>query len=327
MSDIRSPDTRYPSRREMIALGIGAFVVAAAPFARGRRRLARRTIPVMGTIGEIAVVHRDPVYAHAAIDAGFAELRRVERLMTRFASTSDVGRVNSCAARDVVRVSPDTAHVVRAAIAWAEGTDGQFDPCLGRVAELWDVEHRHVPPPASGIHRLAGRGFYRLLDVDGAAVRLTDRDAALDLGGIGKGYGVDRAVAALRDWGITQAFVNVGGDLYALGGSEDGDSWKVGIQSPSDPSGIESSFRLSDAAVATSGDYLRYFDYGGRRYHHLFDPATGAPRQSAIHSVTIRADRCLTADAAATAAFGLSASAAVALLRRRAPDAEVVRVL
>jgi thiamine biosynthesis lipoprotein len=326
MTDLAT-NTRYPSRREVVALGIGAFVVASLPLARRRGRLVRRSLPVMGTIGEIAVVHRDRAYAHAAIDAGFAELRRVERLMTRFAHTSDVGRINLAATRDGVRVSAETIAVLRASLDWAEGTDGAFDPCLGRAAELWDVEHHHQPPREPLVRRLAGRKLYRTLDLDGSAVRLADRDAAVDLGGIGKGHGVDRAVAALRDWGITQAFVNVGGDLYALGASDDGDRWSVGIQSPADPTAIESTIQVSDAAVATSGDYLRYFDYRGRRYHHLLDPATGAPRQSALHSVTVRADRCVTADAAATAVYGQPAEAAQAVLRRRAPDAEVVRVL
>jgi thiamine biosynthesis lipoprotein ApbE len=90
----------------------------------------------------------------------------------------------------------------------------------------------------------------------------------IDLGGIAKGYGVDRAVEALRAWGVTSALVNVGGDLYALGSSEDGDEWEVGIRSPEDPSRLKGVIRIEDRAVATSGDYERFFDYGDRRFHH-----------------------------------------------------------
>jgi thiamine biosynthesis lipoprotein len=131
-------------------------------------------------------------------------------------------------------------------------------------------------------------------------------------------------VAALREWGIRRGLVNVGGDLYALGTSEDGDPWMVGIRSPDDPRALSGKIAVADAAVATSGDYLRAFRHGGRVYHHLLDPATGAPRQTAVHSVTVRGPTCLAADAAATAVFGLPAREANALLSRSGAGLEVV---
>jgi thiamine biosynthesis lipoprotein len=158
-------------------------------------------------------------------------------------------------------------------------------------------------------------------------VRFSEADVEIDLGGIAKGYGVDRAVQALREWGITNALVNVGGDLYAMGSSEDGDPWKVGVRSPRDPSEISEQFEISDAAVATSGDYMQYFRHNGRQYHHLLDPKTAEPRQSAVHSVTIKADDCLTADAAATAVFGMSNGHAAHLLSVRAPTARIVSTI
>ena len=301
---------RHPTRREVIALGVGSFVVAAVPFARFRRTpLVRRTIPVMGTLAEVAVVHRDEPLAQRAIDAAFAELRWVESTMTRFAPTSEVGIVNARAATDGVRVCAATADVFEAGLDWAHATDGAFDPCLGRAVELWDVGNRHEPPAAEAVQPLAGRHLYRGLDLDrdadGATVRFADAQASVDLGGIGKGYGVDRAVRALREHGIDRGLVNVGGDLYALGTSEDGDPWQVGIRSPADPRELVGRMPLSDAAVATSGDYLQHFDYQGRRYHHLLDPNTGEPRKTTVHSVTVQAPSCMHADAAATAVFGL----------------------
>jgi len=329
----RDPSTvRHPSRREVVALGVGAFVVATIPFVRSRRvALVRRTVPVMGTIGEIGVVHRDERYAHAAIDAAIEELRLVERLMTRFAETSEVGRANRLASREGVAVSAPTATVIEEALLWAESSDGAFDPCLGRVTELWDVGHRNAPPSASDVTRLAGQRLYRALDLDrrggGGRVRFASNDVAIDLGGIGKGYGVDRAVAVLREWGIERGLVNVGGDLYALGASEDGDPWKVGIRSPSDPSQLAGKLEVSDGAVATSGDYLQFFRYGNKRYHHLLNPVTGAPRETAEHSVTVRAESCMAADAAATAVFGMARRPADGLLRNRAPGAAIVSAL
>lgn len=315
------PPVVHPTRRQMIALGVGAFVVGVAPFLRRRGdRLVRRTVPMMGTFAELGVVHDDPVIAHACVDAGVAELRRVEWAMSRFTATSDVGRANRLAVRDAVEVSPATATVLEAAIDWAIASDGAFDPCMGRAVELWDVEHRSAPPADAAVRRLAARRLYRALDLSPGPrprIRLTDRDAAIDLGGIAKGYGVDRAVDALRRHGITRGIVNVGGDLHAIGRSADGDPWRVGIRSPSDPDGLTGTIEIADAAIATSGDYERFFDHRGRRYHHLLDPATAAPRASATHSVTVRAASCLDADAAATAVFGLDPAEAGRLLRGR----------
>jgi FAD:protein FMN transferase len=139
-------------------------------------------------------------------------------------------------------------------------------------------------------------------------------DVAIDLGGIAKGYAVDRAVAALQAWGITGALVNAGGDLYVLGTSAAGEPWRVGIRSPDEPTRLAATLELQDRAVATSGDYEQYFEHDGRRYHHLLDPRTAAPHYTEGQSVTVIAGSCMAADAAATSVFGL-------------PDAEVRRVL
>jgi thiamine biosynthesis lipoprotein len=316
-------------RRELLVLGAGAFAVAVLPFVGRRRRLVRRSFPVMGTVAEIAVVAEDgdAQRAYAAIDAACAALRDVEWRMTRFRDDSEVGRANLGAARDAVAISADTAMVLAEALRWAEASGGAFDPCLGGAIELWDVARRREPPPAEAVRAVAGRGLWRALDLDLGAgrerVRFGDRDVRLDLGGIAKGFGVDRAVAALRERGIERALVNVGGDLYALGASEDGDPWRVGVQRPDDPSRVAETLLVADAAIATSGDYLQYFEHAGRRYHHLLDPTTGVPRATPVRSVTIQADTCLVADAAATAAFGMERAAAEALLRRRAPNARL----
>jgi thiamine biosynthesis lipoprotein len=149
---------------------------------------------------------------------------------------------------------------------------------------------------------------------------------AIDLGGIAKGYGVDRAVDALRQWGVRNALVNVGGDLYALGVSDDGDPWEIGIRSASDRGRITHTVRVENRAIATSGDYEQFFEHAGRRYHHLLDPVTAAPRRSPAHSVTVSADTCMTADAAGTTVFGCPADHARELVTATAKDAEIVHI-
>lgn len=324
-------DQGFPTRRDFLAVAAGAFVVAAVPLARrGRPPAARRGVPAMGTTAQMVALHRDPAYAQRALDAAARELLRIEGLMTRFSPASDVGRANRLAMRQAVPVSAETALVLRQALRWADATDGGFDPCLARVVDLWDVKHRHAPPEAAPLRRLAGRRLYRALRIDqaeaGHFVRYVDADAQLDLGGIAAGYGVDRAVRTLRAWGIENGFVNVGGDIYALGVSEDGDPWEVGVRSPYDPSALAGTIRISNQAIATSGDYEQYFDHGGRRYHHILDPRTAEPRLSRTHGVTVTGPDCLAVDAATTACFGLERAEAAALLARVAPGAAVVHL-
>ena len=318
-----------PSRRDFISLGIGAFVVGSIPFAaRGRKQLVRRTLPVMWTFGEVAIVHKDEKYAQGAIDAAFQELYRVEALLTRFRPDSEIGRANLSAFAGPQNVSAETSSVLHSALRWAEVTEGAFDPCLGRAVALWDFENRTQPPETQEVHRFAQRGLFKALELGKSGgsdvVVFHEEDMGIDLGGIGKGYGVDRAVKTLRSWGIEHALVNVGGDLYALGASEDGDPWKVGVRSPDDPAGLVTTLHMSDRGVATSGDYHQFFEHEGRRYHHLLDPTTGAPSEARLRSGTVASESCIDADAAATTAFVASVEAAREMIVREAPGSEVI---
>jgi thiamine biosynthesis lipoprotein len=319
-------------RRDFVSLGAGAFVLLTVPgVVRGRREvLVRRTVPLMGTIAEFAVSARDSRFAHAAIDAAISELRAVEDRLTRFRSESDVGRANRAPAGTGVPVNAETATALQEAIRWANLTGGRFDPCLARAILMWDVGSRQDPPPPSAVGRFADRRLHRYLELETpdaqggtASIRLHHPDAGIDLGGIGKGIGVDRAIDALRRSGVTDALVNVGGDLYALGRSEDDDPWKIGVRSPADPTRLATTLEVSDQAVATSGDYVQYFEHGGRRYHHLLDPETGEPRRSDWRSVTVAASTCTAADAAATAVFGIEAARARQLLAEWEPGARL----
>jgi thiamine biosynthesis lipoprotein len=318
-----------PTRREFLTLGTGIFVALSLPLAaRYRMPLTRRSYPLMGTLAELQVAHHDERLAQDAIDAALAELLRVERTMTRFRTDSDLGRVNLSAARDAVPVTAATAEVLRAALRWAEATDGRFDPALGAATELWDVLNRREPPSDGPVRHLAGRGFWRRVDVDRfrgvPAIRFNEPEVRLDLGAIAKGYAIDRATAALRTRGVRHGIVTVGGDLYALGTAPGGEPWRVGIRSPRDPGRLAATLEVRERAVATSGDYERYFQWHGARYHHLIDPVTAAPRQTPVHSTTVLADRCIDADAAATSLFGMPREEAARTARRLAPGADVI---
>ena len=320
---------RPPTRREFLTIGTGMFVALSMPLSLRRRvPLVRRSFPLMGTIAEVQVAHQNERLAEAAIDAALAELQWVERTMTRFRPDSDIGRANLAAGREGVRVSTETGLVIEAALRWASVSDGNFDPALGAASELWDVLHRRQPPEERAVERLASRGFWRKLDLTrdgrGAVVRFDTPDLHLDLGGIAKGYGIDRAVVALRSRGIAHAIVTVGGDLYALGHAPDGAPWQVGIRDPHQLDRLAGRLDVADRAVTTSGDYERYFTWHGVRYHHLMDPRTAAPRRTPIHSVTVLGETCMDADAAATAVFGMATDEAQRMARRVLADAEVI---
>lgn len=328
MTDTDHP-SRLPHRREFLAAGVGAFIVASVPFARrDRRRVVRRTLPVMATTADFTVVHPDAVWANRAIDAAMAELVRVERLMTRFQPTSDIGRANVLATEAPVSITSETYEVIDRALRWASASDGAFDPGVGRVVELWDVAHRHEPPAASLVRRLEGQRFYRDIELGTekgtSAVFFRSPNVHLDLGGIACGYAVDLAVDSLRRWGIRDALVNVSGDIFALGSAPDGSPWRIGIRSPSDARAILAEVEATDRAIATSGDYEQFFMHRGKRYHHLMDPGRAAPRHASAHSVTIVADRCCDADAASTAVFGMDPVAAQKVLSAVSPGAKVV---
>ncbi len=327
-----STEGRSLSRRRFVAVGAGIFVVAALPTLafRRSRRLYRRTIPVMGTLAEVGVVDDDGERAEGAIQAALAELRWVDRTMSRFSRTSDVGRVNAAAVDVRTPVHAETARVVAEGLRWAEASADRFDPGLARALALWDVDHRHAPPSSQAVAAFAGQALYRELAVEPPRGGPGDRpghiirrhpEVGVDLGGIAKGHAVDRAVRVLRRHGVRDGMVNAGGDLYALGSSPEGGPWRVGIRSPADPTRLIGQVDMSDRAVATSGDYEQYFDYRGRRYGHILDPKTASPWRTDVHSVTVMADDCMAADAGATAVFGASVPESAAILRRAAPDA------
>jgi FAD:protein FMN transferase len=326
---------RGVGRREFLAFGAGTFAVAGLPFVLRRRLqhpgLIRRSLPVMGTIAEVAVAHRDVQVAQDAIDAAMHELQWVERTMTRFSDESDIGRANLHAAAEPVGVDAATALVVAEALRWADASDGAYDPAVGRIVRLWDVLNRHEPPPAAPLARLASRQLHRQVEVgshrSSPVLLFHDPDVAIDLGAIAKGYAVDRAARVLRERGIEKALVEAGGDLYAIGTAPDGQPWQIGVRDPNDTRAIAGTLSASNEAVATSGTYFRFFKWRGRRYHHLMDPEIAEPRHTLLQSLTIRADSCMHADVAATAVFGRTRDDANALLRRVQPGATVVSML
>ncbi|PLX83527.1 MAG: hypothetical protein C0617_11415 [Desulfuromonas sp.] len=269
---------------------------------------------LMGTVVEITALGADPGGLDEAVEAAFEEMARIERLMSSHLSGSEVARLS--AAPEGLEVSAETSEVLELALTVFEESGGAFDPALGRLKALWSIESDHPRVPSREQVRTAlataGPGA---LQMEGRRVDKKSSETSVDLGGVAKGYAIDRAVDVLRRAGISSASVNAGGDLRLLG-DKGGRPWKIGLQHPRRQGELLATLDLEGVAVVTSGDYERYFERDGIRYHHLFDPHSGYPA-SLCRSVTVVAPRADLADALATAAFVLGPERGLSLLEGR----------
>jgi len=259
----------------------------------------------MGTVIEITLIGDDEEAANKAALQAFQEIKRIEILMSRFLGSSDVTRINRSAGVEWVKVSPESAEVIKKAKEISELSEGGFDITVGPLTELWrKAREKKIPPPGEEVKEKLDLVNFKNIEMDQEGrVFLKKKDMAIDLGGIAKGYGVDRAFDVLRSLGYKKLIVNAGGDLRA-GGLKDNQPWSIGIQNPRESKKILTRISVSDMAVATSGDYERFFIYEGKRYHHIFNPKNGFPTEG-CQSVTIVTKDCITADALATAVFVL----------------------
>ncbi|MBI1952035.1 MAG: FAD:protein FMN transferase [Acidobacteria bacterium] len=259
----------------------------------------------MGTAVEIAVAQASPDRAGEAIAAGMGEVERLDRLLSHFRADSEIGRINRRAGKEETLVSSETLEVIEKALHVSRLSGGAFDPTIGPVFRLWNFREGKIPPPAALRERLSLVDYRKVrLDRIRSTVFLARSGMELDLGAVAKGYAVDRASAVLRGRGIENFLINAGGDLRVGGGKGKGVPWEIGIRHPRLSSGLIARLRLTQAAVATSGDYEKFFLRGGERYHHILDPATGLPARK-CQSVTVLAPEALPADALATAVFVL----------------------
>jgi thiamine biosynthesis lipoprotein len=196
-------------------------------------------------------------------------------------------------------VTPETLEIIERSVFISEATDGAFDVTVGPLVKLWDIKKK-VVPDRNTIDRMRARVGYKNIMIDRASstVFIKNKGGQIDLGGIIKGYGADRAVAILKQSGIRSAIVSVGGEVRSFGKRSGGKPWVVGIQNPRQKGpadSIAATIEISDKAMSTSGDYNKYFEKNGKRYHHLIDPKTGYPSTN-CGSITVIADDATSSD-------------------------------
>jgi thiamine biosynthesis lipoprotein len=242
----------------------------------------------------------------ASFEAALSEIQRLEDLMTTWRD-SEVSRINAAAGTSAVTVSEETFEVIREALWASTISDGTFDITFHTLHGLWRFDEDLDPHPPREEDLRARLPFvnyrYVTLDEPTRRVKITHTKTQIGLGGIAKGYAVDRAARVLSKAGLRSFFVQAGGDLLARGTKPDGSDWQAGVRDPRGPDGAYfAKIALRDHAFSTAGDYERAYIVGKKRYHHILDPRTGHPA-TACRSVTIWAPTALLADAIDDAVF------------------------
>jgi FAD:protein FMN transferase len=281
----------------------------------------------MGSQLRVAIWTADEASAAAAADRVAKEFDRLEALLSVWRDGSDVVRMNAAAGVAPVTVDQDTIEVLALAVDAARRTNGKFDVTFGPLSEIWKFDHDqdNVVPGRAAIEARLPFIDHTAIELDrGKRTAFVSRPGVrVHLGGIGKGYAIDRAVALLRAEGFADFLLQAGGDMFGAG-TNNGAPWKLGIADPRGGHAAFAAVELRDRTLSTSGDYERFFFEDGVRYHHLIDPDTGSPARG-CRSVTIVASLAVTADVLSTGVFIMGPEKGLALIEDL-PDVEGVIV-
>ncbi len=269
----------------------------------------------MGTRIVVQLWHPDAEEGRRLVAAAMAEFDRIEALMSTYREDSEISRVNRHAAERPIPVSEELYDIVRQSIEVSRLTQGAFDITYESVGYLYAFRERQAPTDAQVDARIDAVDYqHLLLDSEARSIAFAMEGVRINLGGIGKGYACDRAVDLIRRAGVEHALVSAGGDTRLLGDRR-GQPWVVGIRDPDDADAVVTRLALVDEAISTSGDYERYFEDDGVRYHHILDPATGRPSEG-VRSVTIIGPDGTRTDALSTSVFVMGADAGLELIER-----------
>jgi thiamine biosynthesis lipoprotein len=252
----------------------------------------------MGSRCEIRLAAPDGDSAQQLMHRAVDEVRRIEYKYSRYRPDSIVSRINAAAGSKAVAVDRETADLFGYAAALYGASGGLFDITSGVLRKAWDFRQPRVPPAAMLESLLALVGWHNV-ECGVFEVYLRKAGMEIDFGGFGKEYAADRAATLLTEAGVRHGYVNLGGDMRFIGPRMDGGPWAIGIQDPREPEGVLATINVSEGALATSGDYERFFELDGQRYCHILDPRDGMPVRywrsvSVLAPVAVAAGSCST---------------------------------
>ena len=258
---------------------------------------------------ELQLCAADEAQARHAADAAIADVARIEGKYSRYRDDSETARINRAAGGAPVPIDAETAALLGYADRCFQLSDGRFDLTSGVLRRVWDFKARPPRlPDAEAVDAARALVGWSRVEWDDRAIRLPVAGMEIDFGGVGKEYAADRCATICAGHGIAHGLVNLGGDVRAIGSQPDGAPWRVGVRDPRRDDRAIAVLDVVDGAVATSGDYERYFDLDGRRYCHILDPATAMP-VAHWRSVSVVAPLCVVAGSCATIAMLLEARA------------------
>jgi FAD:protein FMN transferase len=295
-----------------------------APRATPEAGWLSREEAIMGTAIRVELWSDDADAGNTAIDAVMAEMHRIDRTMSPHKPDSELSIINRDAASRAVHLSAEMAQLVERALDFYVLSGGAFDITYAAVGQFYDYR-RGVYPDTQTLARARENVGSQHLDFDAKrrTLRFKRDGVRIDLGGFAKGHAVDNSIAILREHDIAQAFVSAGGDSRVLGDRR-GRPWTIAIRDPRRADAVVAVLPLEDVSISTSGDYERFFEQGGVRYHHLIDPATGRSPDG-VRSVTILSNDGLTSEALSKTVFVLGAKRGLELISRLADvDAVIV---
>ena len=298
-------------RQPALLLGVTLLICLGTQPTTARADWYSHQADIMGTRVAIELWHSDPAVAEKCSAQVIGEMERIDARMSSYKAGSELSQINANAASREVELSAELQHLISRSIHFSEISHGAFDITYASVGYRYDYRKRQQPGDQWLAEKLPSID-YRHIQLDDNKIHFSNAAVRIDLGGIAKGYAVDRAIDLLHQCSITRAMVSAGGDSRIIGDRE-GRPWIIGIRHPRDPEGIALRLPLSDTAVSTSGDYERYFIENGERVHHIINPKTGRSA-SASWSATVIGPDAMTTDALSTTIFILGAVEGLALV-------------
>lgn len=302
-----------------LTLVIGAIFLISMPVRADWFADARS---MMGTEVSVRLWHEDAATGQQLVAAIFAEAHRIDLLMSTYKDDSRISDINRRAATEPVVAGDELYQLIQRALEMSVLTDGAFDITYESVGQHYDFHKRQRPDQAT-VEAERALIDYRRVSLDPAAgtVAFAQQGVRINLGGIAKGYVVERGVALLRAAGVQHAVVTAGGDSRLLG-DRLGKPWMVGIRDPRKDGEVAMTLPLQEEAISTSGDYERFFDEDGVRYHHIISPSTGNPA-SGVHSATVIGPDAVMTDALSTSVFVMGVDLGLRLIAAL-PDYESI---